>query len=459
MSFSRTPNAGSTRGPALLALIVAGAGVGALMLMPARQDAATSAYRAWLPGMLLLSLGIAVWTIASRDLNRRAAAIARDGAALQDLADRRAGEQVDRFFIGLPAAVYRGELYSDGSLLFSFISEGIARLTGRETGHFVESGWWRSQLETESRSSLDLFYRRLLDEGEATTEYVLAGAAGGRIWLRDTARVAGSGAGDSATVAGVLTDVTRERQLAERAAMASKLETLGKMTTSIAHELTQPLGTIKIASENALAALEDDGGNISAPTLARIGRINEQADRARKLIEQLRSFGRAETGQLAAVDVRAALNGAMTLACPVLHTASVEYSMRVPDDLPAVKAQLVLFEQVMVNLFVNARDALAVLPEEARRLEIVAAHDADTRMVRLSVEDSGPGFPGDLAQRVFEPFFTTKPVGQGTGLGLAICREIVEGFGGRISARNGAMGGCVTLELPVWNETAAGAAA
>ena len=112
--------------------------------------------------------------------------------------------------------------------------------------------------------------------------------------------------------------------------------------------------------------------------------------------------------------------------------------------MPPVVGQLVLAEHVMVNLMLNARDAMDHNPtDKPRHLTISASHNPATGMVTLSLHDSGPGIKPDLLDRVFEPFFTTKEVGKGTGLGLSICHGIMRSFGGNILAFNAPEGGAV----------------
>lgn len=380
-----------------------------------------------------------------------------EAAAIRRIEEREAEQEgrslreMNRFFAGLPAAVWRGEIFTDGTVLIGFMSEGVERLTGLVVEQASEPGLWRGQLDAEGLAAVEDFHHRLLREGEALVEYAFVRRDGTRIWLRERARITGIGAHEGAEVAGVITDITSERQLGESAVMSSKLATLGKMAASIAHELSQPLGAITLAGETALASLPEAG---TAAARARVTRINEQAERARTLIEHLRAFGRADAGQIEPVSLKAAMDGAMLLAGPLLQTAGVELVLAIPDDLPMLRARPVLLEQVLVNLFVNARDALARQPDGERHLAVRAAA-MEGKTVTLTIEDSGTGFPDGVLEHVFEPFFTTKPVGQGTGLGLSICRSIVTAFGGTIDARNTGRGAEFTLVFRVWQEEAA----
>ena len=130
-----------------------------------------------------------------------------------------------------------------------------------------------------------------------------------------------------------------------------------------------------------------------------------------------------------------------------LREASIAVEVVIEPGLEPVKVSQVLLEQILVNLLLNARDALISTPRETRRV-IVAATKA-THFVDLSIADTGPGIPEAVLDRVFEPFFTTKPVGVGTGLGLSVCHGIVESFGGTIIAENMPTGARLTVRLPI----------
>ncbi|WP_421993067.1 sensor histidine kinase [Roseococcus sp.] len=396
----------------------------------------------------LAALIVLLWFGLSALLARREAAARRRIETATAEQEQRALKEVSRFFMGLPAAVWRGEIFPDGTVLVGFMSEGVARITGLEAEDASGPGRWRNQLDAESIAAVEDFHRRLIQEGEAFVDYAFTRADGKRIWLRERARITGIGAHEGAEVAGVITDITSERQLGESAVMSSKLATLGKMAASIAHELTQPLGAITLASETAMAVLPQQQSGDAARI--RVARITQQAERARTLIEHLRAFGRADSGPLEAAPLQTAVTGAMILAGPLLQTAGIELSTDIPEGLPPLRARPVLLEQILVNLFVNARDALARQPDGERRLALRAAASEDGRTVTMTVEDSGPGFPEDVLAKVFEPFFTTKAMGQGTGLGLSICQSIITTFGGSIAARNTGHGAEFTLTFRTW---------
>jgi C4-dicarboxylate-specific signal transduction histidine kinase len=259
------------------------------------------------------------------------------------------------------------------------------------------------------------------------------------MWIRETARVLGRGPAGT-EVAGALEDISAERKLALQAAAAAKFATLGEMAAGLAHELNQPIAIMSLAAENAAEALEAGEDGVEE-ALVRLRRIMSQANRAKAIVTQLRALSRVDVATTEPVDLGAAVQGMMVLAGQALRDAGVGVQIRLPDALPPVVGQAVLVEQVMLNIALNARDALTESAPDRRCLRIEAETGPGAEEVTLRMLDTGPGIPEKVLGRLFEPFYTTKPPGLGTGLGLSISRTIMRGLGGRIEATNGPAGG------------------
>jgi signal transduction histidine kinase len=338
----------------------------------------------------------------------------------------------------IPAVGYRGQVEPGGPLRLTQIGPGVERLTGWTPEAALRPGWRQRGMDAATLPLGPDLPDRLRHAPEASTEYRFRRADGSWMWLRETARVVGRGP-EGAEVVGALEDISAERELALQAAAAAKFATLGEMAAGLAHELNQPIAIMSLAAENAAEALESGEPGIE-DARARLRRIMSQAERAKAIVTQLRAFSRVDVGTLEPVDIGAAVQGLMVLAGQALRDAHVQVQIRLPDALPPVVGQAVLVEQVLLNLALNARDALMDHPAERRRLRIEAEPGPGAEEVCLRVTDSGPGIAPEVMQRLFEPFYTTKPPGQGTGLGLSICRTIMRGLGGRIEAANGAEG-------------------
>jgi C4-dicarboxylate-specific signal transduction histidine kinase len=162
------------------------------------------------------------------------------------------------------------------------------------------------------------------------------------------------------------------------------------------------------------------------------------------VIRQLRQLFKKTGSSREPVDPRDAVNEALSLAHSDLIAHNISVVANLPREPLSVLGDHVQLQQVLLNLILNARDAMAPLQFGKRQLGIDASLSGGR--VRISVSDSGPGIPPHLLEQIFEPFFTTKQ--QGLGLGLSICRSIIAEHGGELWAENGSVGAVFIMQLP-----------
>jgi len=234
---------------------------------------------------------------------------------------------------------------------------------------------------------------------------------------------------------------TRElAEAQEQVLRSARLASVGRLSAGVAHEIGNPLAAIRGLLE--IAADEDDAGD-RAEYLAR---AQAETDRISRIIRELLDFARQGTERApesATADLRAVVEDAMRLASA--RGTNVTIELDAAKDLPAARIEPDRALQVVLNLLLNAVDAVA--GEGHVRVSIERADDAT---LRLAVEDDGPGIDADVLDQIFEPFVTTKPVGEGTGLGLAVCHTLVSQVGGHIDAENLPDGGArFALRLPI----------
>lgn len=245
----------------------------------------------------------------------------------------------------------------------------------------------------------------------------------------------------------VLVDTTRIRDADLQLVQAAKLATLGEMATAVAHELNQPLAVIRMAVANAQRLLAASGER--SIIAAKLDRVNTQVDRAKRIIDQVRRYGRmpTETGEL--FPLRNALDLAAGFVAEQYRSFGIRLSIQldIPTDL-MVSGQQAIFEQVIVNLLVNARDAFDMQSSNRVRSVWLRAR-ADGPRVIIEVEDDAGGINADVMARLFEPFSSTKTAAKGTGLGLSLARSVIRDMHGQITAENVRDGACFTLLLPV----------
>ena len=235
----------------------------------------------------------------------------------------------------------------------------------------------------------------------------------------------------------------RDKQ--EQLVQAGKLATLGELTTGVAHELNNPLNNIGLFLGNAMDQL--NLGRVD-PTHLRddLGKGLQQVQKATEIISHLRTFGRVALVTREPVSINGVIEQALSLMSEQLRLREIEVRLNLAESDPLVAGNSIQLEQVFINLFTNARDALT--QAEERRIDV--ATRASGNAVVITFEDSGPGIAEGLEQRIFDPFFTTKDVGQGTGLGLSITYGIVKEHMGEIGVSNVAGAGArFTITLPL----------
>ena len=251
----------------------------------------------------------------------------------------------------------------------------------------------------------------------------------------------------------VARDITPQAQLeAERTELrnrlgqSEKLAALGQFVAGIAHELNNPL-------QGVLGHLELLRTTGAFPKVLRrdMQLIYREADRAAKIVRNLLVFAGSRRLVRRRTSINATLSRVLALRASAFRAAGIEVIRRHEDGLPRVKADPLLIQQAMLNIVLNAEQAVAA----GGRIEShtsVLEHNG-SRQVVVRIRDTGPGIPSTAMPRLFEPFYTTKEVGKGTGLGLAITYGIIQEHGGQIAASNHPDGGAVfTVHLPVENE-------
>ncbi len=238
-----------------------------------------------------------------------------------------------------------------------------------------------------------------------------------------------------------LTNTLEElRATQQQVIQSEKLAALGTLAAGVAHELNNPLMGIMGYVTVACEATQEPQAR------ALLERASRELERMRDLIRNMLGFARPVVeGKLSAVDVAAVLERTLALLRAEFKVRDITVTTEVAADLPKVTAQAEYLQQALLNLLMNARDAVEGRPE--RQIRIAAESRGGQVVVR--VVDTGPGIPPERQGRIFDPFFTTKPPGKGTGLGLSIARNIVADLGGSLTcdSRVGE-GATFTLMLP-----------
>jgi PAS domain S-box-containing protein len=252
---------------------------------------------------------------------------------------------------------------------------------------------------------------------------------------------------------GAVTDITERKQAEEalRQAQAdlahvTRVMTMGELAASIAHEVNQPLAGIVINGNACLRWLAGESPNLAEAREA-AQRIIRDGTRASDIISRIRALAR-KTGTLTErVDLNEAIREVLALGQGEARKHDVGLRTRLPSDLPPVRGDRVLIQQVVLNLVMNGIEAMSDAQDHPRELVIQAQSEA--QQVRVTVQDSGTGLDPQTQERIFEALYTTKP--GGLGMGLSISRTIVENHGGRLSVvAQGGPGATFEFTLPAY---------
>ena len=257
----------------------------------------------------------------------------------------------------------------------------------------------------------------------------------------NAARIPGAATEQSIVV--MVEDVTEQQALETQLVQSEKLAAVGQLVSGVAHELNNPLTSIAGLSEFLLEQKElgkKDRGHLQV--------IQEQAERAGRIVRNLLTFARKGAAERVPVDLNDVIRRTLSLTSYDLKLKDIQVERELSGAVPDVVGDRHGLQQVVLNLVTNAAHAVAENPRERPR-EITVSTWFDGQ-VHLRVADSGPGIPDEIAQSVFTPFFTTKEPGKGTGLGLSITYSIVESHGGQITLEpRGPRGGAAfRVDLP-----------
>jgi signal transduction histidine kinase len=243
-------------------------------------------------------------------------------------------------------------------------------------------------------------------------------------------------------------DVTEQKQAQTRLIHAGKLAAVGELAGQVAHEVNNP---VSIISAKASLLLSDHADGMSPKVAQELGKITDLAKRVARIAQGLLSYCRPSAATRTRLDVRVPLRKSLAAIDEQARRGAVRVEEELTALLPPVKANLHELEQVFLNLFLNALDAMP----KGGWLTITTppgpAFLSDGRpAVAVVVADTGCGIPDDIRERIFEPFFTTKQQGRGTGLGLSICLGLVRSHGGDLELESKVWQGTrVTIRLPV----------
>jgi len=271
------------------------------------------------------------------------------------------------------------------------------------------------------------------------------------VWVELTAHADAPAEDGTIRVEALVRDVSERKRLDDETRdiyhqllQAEKMAALGQTISGVAHELNNPLATILSWAERL-----SQRQSLDESVRAGLETILGESERAARIVRNLLTFARKRQTTRAMVDVNAIIRETLTLRSYEQRVSNIEVIEALAAGLPLVFADGYQIQQVLLNLIINAEQAM--LSAHGRGVIVVRTwHDADQESVVLEINDDGPGIGEDVQPKIFDPFFTTKEVGKGTGLGLTVAYAIVQEHGGRIRLDSqAAAGASFYVELPV----------
>jgi PAS domain S-box-containing protein len=367
---------------------------------------------------------------------------------------RRAQEESARYIAGNPAVIYAMRLMG-ANLNLTWFSDNVFVLTGYSRAEIENDAqaWWVEGIHPDDRARVFEASRSAFEKDESSIEFRFRRKDGTWLWVRDERRLLRDAAGRPAEIVGSWMDVTARVRLEERLLQSQRMEAVGQLAGGVAHDFNNLLTVI---SGNCDLLLSDTSAD--DPTRGPLTDIRIAGERAANLTRQLLAFSRRQILEPRLVDVHEVVTGIEQMLRRLLGE-DVEVLTNLAADESWVKVDPGQLEQVVMNLAVNARDAMPrggritigtqnIPSSDSFDLEETAGRQLRPK-VAISISDTGSGIAPEVKARIFEPFFTTKGVGKGTGLGLATVFGIVKQSGGEVTVESEpGEGATFTVTLP-----------
>jgi PAS domain S-box-containing protein len=333
-----------------------------------------------------------------------------------------------------------------------FFNKGWLEFTGRTVDQEMGEGWLKGVHADDLVHCLDVCSTAFSNREPFTVEFRLRRKDGEYRWLLDTGTPRFDADGQFLGYIGSCIDIAARKQAEldhqlqnTELARVGRVALMGELAASLAHEINNPLGAMvtNAAAGQRLLARSQLGPDELRELLAD---IVADGHRAREVIQGIRNMVRKSDASHTLVGIQEIIQDLLRIVRADAIARNVSLVAEVAENAGTVLADRVQLLQVLLNLTMNAFEALAVIRADARRV-VIRAEPVQDGKICVSVRDTGPGFSDGLVERLFEAFFSTKV--EGTGMGLAIARSIIEAHGGTLSGENGAKGGALfTICLP-----------
>jgi PAS domain S-box-containing protein len=358
-----------------------------------------------------------------------------------------------------PIIVYAVDVANGEGTDMTYISPSLEKMLGYSTAEGLTENWWSRSIHPDDYEHCMAAFRHLVPGKVYAAEYRLRHKNGHYVWVYDTLSVEPTAQGAEQEAVGIIMDISERKASEDQLLQSDKMASLGRMISGTAHELNQPLNFIKLAASN----LRENAvrGRLEAERfIPKLENVVAQVERASAILLQMRIFGRTSKEAPSAINIQSTVEAVILMAEPQMELDGTQLVTDVKASDIHVRALPVMLEQVLLNLFINANDAIRSRHDagDSAEGEIKITIDRNERSAFITVADNGPGIAPDVLPKIFEPFFTTKPPKEGTGLGLSISYGIIRDMGGMLRAKSSRKGARFIIELPLADATATEAA-
>jgi two-component system cell cycle sensor histidine kinase/response regulator CckA len=346
----------------------------------------------------------------------------------------------------------------------TFMSPAVEKVWGWPAARFYEDAhFWEKALHADDRSRVHTAYAAMVagEVAQFQEEYRVVRPDGALRWVLDSGTPIRDASNAIVQVGGVARDITERKDAEEQMLRAQRLENIGMLAAGIAHDFNNALAPILMANSLLRQQVSDSGAQRLLDT------VEKCSERGAGLVRQLLSFARGASGERQLLQVRHVLQEMIELT-KVTVPKSIRVESHLPGDLWPVQGNPTQIHQILLNLCVNARDAmpqggeLTLTAANLRLDAAAAARIADARpgdFLTVEVRDTGTGIPPEVLARMWEPFYTTKGEGKGTGLGLSTVRGILLQHDGFVTVQTRAgHGTAFTVYLPATEGSGGGQA-
>ena len=330
----------------------------------------------------------------------------------------------------------------DNSRDIIFLTDPQGLILSFNSGAEKALGWERDEvLGTPAHTLCELpgrfehLFQEALREGHASRFEAEFRSKDGRAVICNTSLTLIDGPdGEPLEMVCLCRDITTRLQLKNDLIRSERLAAVGQMASGVAHEINNPLAVIDTIAGLVEETLRDEGGALAPATLEimtrAMARLHHQVKRCTHITHSLLGFVRTEHAGMALIEVEKLLQECLDVLGTEIRRSGTEIRKVYQPGIPPFKSDPMMLQQVFVNLFKNALDAIEEVPGRPGVVEVVTHHDG-ARII-VSIEDNGVGIPERDQEKIFNLFHTTKPAGKGTGLGLSIVHDILHRLGGKI---------------------------